>query len=96
MNRVTAMVSESGRLSLPADMRRALGLEKGGKVVITLENNELRIMTPREGLRRAQEISRKLLAGKPNVSVDDFIAERRREAEREEREFGDKRDSGDE
>ncbi len=76
-------VSKSGRLSVPAEFRRAIGLEKGGDVVVELDNRELRIITVREAIARAQELSKRLLEGKPDISVDDFIAERHREAERE-------------
>jgi AbrB family looped-hinge helix DNA binding protein len=86
MKSVKATVSESGRLSLPAEFRKALGLERGGAVVIELEGNEIRIHTPAEGLRRAQKIARQLLPkGTRGSTVDEFLAERRREAKREDR-----------
>jgi len=44
-------------------------------------------MTQRQAIARAQALSKRLFHGKPGTSVDDFIAERRREAEREEAEF---------
>lgn len=78
-----AKVSASGRLSLPAGFRKAVGLERGGNVVIALEGREMRIMTTAEAVARSQAIARRLFKGKSKVSVDDFIAERRREAERE-------------
>lgn len=70
-------VSESGRLSLPAEFRKAVGLARGGNVVIELDEVEIRIRTVHETVARAQELSRRLLAGKPNVSVDDFLAQRK-------------------
>jgi AbrB family looped-hinge helix DNA binding protein len=91
--KVTTRLSESGRISIPAEMRKALGIEPGGKIVVQLvdtkEAREIRIFTPNEGLRRAQQLIRKLYAeaGKPLPSSDDVIAERRREFEREEREY---------
>ena len=76
-------VSESGELNIPAEMLRAIGIEHGGDVVVELIGNEIRIRTVAEGLARAQELTRRLLEGRPDSSVDDFIAWRRREAERE-------------
>jgi bifunctional DNA-binding transcriptional regulator/antitoxin component of YhaV-PrlF toxin-antitoxin module len=70
-------------MSVPAEFRKAIGLEKGGDVVVELDNRELRIMTVRDAIAQAQEMSRRLLRGKPDMTVDDFIAERHREAERE-------------
>lgn len=78
-----AMVSRSGRLSLPSEFRKALGLAGGGHVIVTLEGAELRIYTPAEAVRQAQEISRRILGGKSGTTVDEFLAERHREAERE-------------
>ena len=70
-------VSPTGRISLPAGFRKAVGLERGGNVVIELDGNEIRIRSIREAVARAQEMSRRLLAGKPQLSVDDFLAHRR-------------------
>lgn len=83
MNAIRAKVSESGRLSLPAEFRKTVGLDHGGDVVVELYGRELRIRTIDEVIDRAQELSRRMLAGKPDVSVDDFLTERRREAAKE-------------
>lgn len=80
-------VSKSGRLSLPAAFRKAVGLEDGGRVVVELDENEMRILTQRQAVARAQALYKRALNGKPGLSVDEFIAERRREAEREEAEY---------
>jgi AbrB family looped-hinge helix DNA binding protein len=77
MNCKKGHVSESGRISLPAEFRKALGLEHGGDVVIELDQGAIRIRTIREVVAQAQELSRRLLAGKKGVSVDDFLAQRR-------------------
>lgn len=76
---VRGRVSPSGRISLPADIRKAIGLERGGDVVVELDGQDIRIRTVAEVVARAQELSRQLLAGKPHCSVDDFLAERRRD-----------------
>ena len=83
MKGVRAKVSRSGRLSIPAGFRKALGLDHGGDIVIELTGRELRIRTIEEVVAQAQAIARRLTAGKPDASVDAFLAERRREAERE-------------
>ena len=87
MKSVHAKVSESGRLSLPAEFRKELGLQEGGNVVVSLEDRTIHIRTLDEAIRRAQEIARRLSEGRPDMTVDDFIAERRREAQREEEEL---------
>ena len=72
-------ISESGRMSLPAEFRRALGLEQGGNVVVELNDREIRIRTLDDVVKGAQAWSRRVLAGKPKVTVDDFLAERRQD-----------------
>ena len=74
---VRGQVSRTGRLSLPAEFRKAIGLERGGDVVVELDGNDIRIRTINEAVARAQAMSRRLLAGKPGLSVDDFLAHRR-------------------
>ncbi len=72
-------VSRTGRLSLPADFRKAIGLGTGGEVVVELDGNDIRIRTMHEAVARAQALARRLFADKPNVSADDFLAQRRRD-----------------
>lgn len=83
MSAVFARVSPSGRLSIPAHLRKAVGLERGGEVAIELDGKDIRIRTVDEIADRAQALARRLLGNKPDGSVDAFLAERRREAERE-------------
>ena len=83
MATILARVSESGRVSLPAEFRRAVGLERGGDVMVELAGREIRIRTVAEAVAEAQERTRRLLGNRPDASVEAFIAERRREAERE-------------
>jgi AbrB family looped-hinge helix DNA binding protein len=83
MNAIRARVSESGRISLPAEFRKAVGLDRGGDVVVELDGHEIRIRTLDEVVAQAQALTHRLLHGKNDASVDAFLAERRREAERE-------------
>ena len=83
MNAIRGRVTESGRVSLPAELRKAIGLDRGGDVVFELNGREIRIRTVDEVIDQAQAITKRLLGGKPEASVDAFLAERRREAKRE-------------
>jgi AbrB family looped-hinge helix DNA binding protein len=83
MTAVRAKVSDSGRISIPSEFRKAVGLEKGGDVVVELEGREIRIRTVDEVVAQAQELTKRLLAGRKDASVDAFIAERRRQARKE-------------
>src|SRR6266446_4687929 len=73
---VRGHVSSSGRLSLPAEFRKAVGLERGGNVIVELDGNDIRIRTVNEAVARAQAIARHLFADKPGVSADDFVRHR--------------------
>ena len=55
-------VSSSGRLGLPAEVRRAVGLDRGGEVVIELDGADIRIRTVADVVRRAQTLARAALA----------------------------------
>ncbi len=68
-------VSPTGRLSLPVDLRRAVGLEKGGVVVVDLQDDAIRLRTIDEVLTTAQMSARRI-AGK-GASVDEFLRFRR-------------------
>ena len=82
--RVWAKVGEGGRVVIPAAYRRALGVEEGDHVQLHLEGDEVRIVSRAGAIARAQELVAKYVP--PGVSlVDELIAERRREAAREER-----------
>ena len=82
MSGILARVSQSGRLSIPAKFRKAVGLERGGEVVVELDGREIRIRTVDEVVGRAQTLTRRLLGDNPDASLDAFLAERRREAAR--------------
>ena len=75
-------MAANGRISIPAKQRKALGLEKGGLVVATVENGELRIRTVKAVLDELRERLAPYLkaSGDP---VDRFIADRHAEAGRE-------------
>ena len=75
MNVYRGRVSESGRLSLPADVRRLVGLENGGDVVIELDGQTIRVRTVEEVVADAQALMRELL-GDRKLTVDDFLADR--------------------
>jgi AbrB family looped-hinge helix DNA binding protein len=83
MASVRARVSDSGRLSIPSEFRKAVGLENGGDVVVELYGREIRIRTVDEVVAQAQALTRRFLAGRKNTSVDAFITERRRQTRKE-------------
>lgn len=80
MTAVHGRVSKSGRISLPAEFRRSVGLGHGGDVVVELDGREIRIRTVEEVISRAQALTRQLLGDGTDASVDAFLAARREDA----------------
>jgi AbrB family looped-hinge helix DNA binding protein len=81
--RARARLNQNGRIVIPASFRKALGMKIGDVIVMSLEDEELRISTIKRRIEQAQRHARKYL--KPGTSLaDELIAERREEAGREE------------
>ncbi len=70
-----AQVTPDGRVVVPAEIRKRLGIKPGGEVKVTIETFD-------EALRRAQDSVAQYV--EPGTSlVDELIADRRAEAVRE-------------
>ena len=77
-------VAENGRMNLPADVRRRLGITGRGKVIVEETPEGFRLTSYAERLKRVDEIMRPYLGGP--LMVDELIRERRAEAAAEEAE----------
>ncbi len=75
-------IIEGGKLVIPAAMRRELGIATGDTVVADVTNGELRVRTLPAAVARAQAILRRHVPEDVSL-VDDLIADRRHEADRE-------------
>jgi AbrB family looped-hinge helix DNA binding protein len=75
-------VSNGGRIVIPSEYRKAMGLSVGDDVVIRLEKGELRLNSLRESVKAAQDLVRSYV-GKNRSLADELIKERRSEAKRE-------------
>ena len=77
-----ALVNANGRIVIPAEFRKALGIVAGDEVLLRLYDGELRVITQQGRVRRAQRRARKYL--EPGTSlVDQLFAERREVAKHE-------------
>ncbi len=76
------LVGAKGRIVIPAEMREALGIDEGDKVILQVEDHELRISTIRGRIRRAQERAARYV--KPGTLVSDELSAERREAAKHE------------
>lgn len=66
-------VSENGRMSLPAALRKKLGLTAAGTVLINETEQGLVLQTREQAWTKARAIAAKF----PNTSVDDFLSFRK-------------------
>lgn len=80
--RAVATMGADGRILIPAALREELGLKPGDQLSLKIIDGELRAITRATAIARLQAFCRTLAQPGHSV-VDDFIAERRREAERE-------------
>ena len=80
--RSATRVSAGGRIVIPAEYRKALGIRPGDEVLLSLKNGEIRVYTKQLARKRAQDYVCRLVP--PNRSlVDELIREREEEAARE-------------
>src|SRR3954463_1788077 len=79
MQATRAKIASGGRIVIPAEYRKALGLHEGDTVTMRLEAGEIRVYSFEEGLRRAQALVREFVPEGVSL-VDELVAERRREA----------------
>lgn len=82
MPKVMTKLGEGGRLVIPAEYRRALGVDAGDELVLILEENSLRVLTPKEGIRRAQALVRSYIP-EGRLLSDELIEDRRKESQLE-------------
>jgi AbrB family looped-hinge helix DNA binding protein len=75
-------VSAGGRVVIPAEFRKALGIKTGDEVLVHMEDGSLRLMTKEASRQWARDAVKQLVP--PGVSLaDELIRDRREEAARE-------------
>jgi AbrB family looped-hinge helix DNA binding protein len=74
-------VAENGRMILPSSVRKAMGLKGESKVILTLDNDEVRLTPVGHGVTRARALYRQHAMG--DRSTADFLEERKEEVARE-------------
>ena len=82
MNTIMVSLGNNGRFVIPAPFRKALGIEPGDELVLTLDDGQLRLTTREHAISRAQETIGRRVAGGASL-VDELIDERRAEARAE-------------
>lgn len=82
---VRSKVGPGGRVVIPAAFREAAGMGEGADVMILLDGQEVKLITPEAALTLMRERVAKLVPAGVSL-VDELLADRRAEVESEERE----------
>lgn len=82
MNNVKTKVGQGGRIVLPAEFRKAMGIKPGDEVILALMDGEIRVITRQSAIKRAQGMLRQYIP-EGRILSDELIQERRAEAARE-------------
>lgn len=80
----TLNLSHEGRIVIPADVRKCLGMVEGEPILGELRDGEFVLTTRKAQLEHARRLFQQYCPPQPGRSlVDEFIAERHAEAEHE-------------
>jgi AbrB family looped-hinge helix DNA binding protein len=75
---IDVRVASNGRMILPASVRKAMGLHGDAKVILTVENDQVRLSPIGHGVSRAQALYRE--HANQARTVDDFLSDRKADA----------------
>jgi AbrB family looped-hinge helix DNA binding protein len=73
-------VAANGRMTLPADVRKRMGLENGGNLMLKESDLGLELTNFRQRAKKAQSLYKKYSRGKDQLTVDDLITQKRADA----------------
>ncbi len=76
MSTTVVKMGQGGRIVLPAQIRKALGVKTGDDLILSLTDGEVRVFTREQGIRRAQELVRRYFPEERSLS-EELIRERR-------------------
>ena len=79
---ILTKITNLGKMNLPAHLRRQVGLEHGGPVMLSVVDGEIRIRALSQVLNCLQNQAQSVFAGS-GETVDGFLRERRAEAVRD-------------
>ena len=81
MPAIKSRLGKGGRLVIPAEYRKTLGIKPGDEVILVLEDGEVRLFTLQRAIQRAQALVRRYVH-KERSLAEELLRERREEAAR--------------
>ena len=82
MTTVKTKLGKNGRIVIPVQFRKALGVQAGDVLMMSLREGEIRIFTRDQAIKNIQALVRRYVPEGVSLA-DELIAERRAEAARE-------------
>jgi AbrB family looped-hinge helix DNA binding protein len=73
-------ITPNGRMILPAELRKKLGLSAGGALLVEETDDGVVLRTVAQSVAHAIELARRYTADNPGASVDAFLSNRRAES----------------
>ena len=81
MTQIKTRIGKGGRVVIPAEYRKPLGLKPGDQVILVLEDGEVRLLTPKRAVQHAQALVRHYIPEGRNLAAE-LLVERDEEAAR--------------
>ena len=81
MDNVRTKLGQGGRIVLPAQFRKAMGVKPGDELMMAMKDGEVRVFTRQAAIKRGQGMLKHIAPGRS--LADELIQERRAEAARE-------------
>ncbi len=82
MQEIKTKLGQSGRIVIPTEYRRRLGLKSGDEIIMRMDDWGLHLYTPAQAVARAQALVRRYVPEGRSLS-DELISERREKTSRE-------------
>lgn len=77
---IQVAVTATGRMSLPADIRKRLGLIGGGSIIVEETSDGVMLRTVSQAVAYAQALAKRYTDGDSEASVAAFLANRKSES----------------
>ena len=82
MQTFTVKLDHAGRILVPSKFRKQLGWTKGSELVVSVDEDSMRLQSRKQAVRRAQDYF-PMLGPKEQLWSEELIQDRRKEAARE-------------
>ncbi|UVO54002.1 AbrB/MazE/SpoVT family DNA-binding domain-containing protein [Sphingomonas sp. SUN039] len=76
-------IAANGRIVIPRDVRRALGVEKGGTLILDNDGSKFSLQSRTQRVTEARAIAAAAFAGYQGDPLDDFLKDRAEQRIRE-------------